>query len=390
LSIFWPVLLLILPYLIWNTTVYGSMVPISGLLKTTFPVPALHVEWLYGLKAVWLLLLFAYAASALSCLCKTDDGLSDVLVVLTVGASLHVIYTVIFMNWAVFGWHFVGCLVPGVIGLAYLVRPAMSFLPQAGRVAMAALVLCTTSGLLVRRYVEPDSSFRAAAIAGGRWAKEHLPEDAVLAMKDSGAFTYFSGKRVVNLDGVANSIAYQRALCSGGIENFLGRLNVGYIVQHAVNVDKIRTGYGSFEQAYPCHLRGGEDGRLVMKESQEVFRGPEYYDDGVLVRLVVWRARWQVGTSRSRSRQDDDGVAAGSVPTEPRRHGRVATVAKSAAGRRRAGGGGHRDRKRGASAGPELPDPGMPTTRRLAPRLRAATSGAAWSVDPFWPWPGGR
>jgi hypothetical protein len=292
LSIFWPVLLLILPYLIWNTTVYGSIVPISGFLKTTFPVPGLHVAWLNGLKAVGVLLLVAYAASALSYLRKTDDGLSRVLIVLTGGASLHLVYTVIFMNWAVFGWHFVGCLVPGVIGLAYLVRPAMSFLPQAARVAVAALVISTTSGLLVRRYVEPDSSFRAAAIAGGKWAKEHLPEDAILGMKDSGAFTYFSGKRVVNLDGVANSMAYQRALCSGGVEIFLARLDVRYIVQHAVNVDKIRNGYGSFEQVYPCHLRGGEDGRLVLNESQEIYRGPEYYDDGVLVSLVVWRAGW--------------------------------------------------------------------------------------------------
>ena len=38
LALFWPTLVLVVPYLVSNQLAFGRMMPISGALKTSFPV----------------------------------------------------------------------------------------------------------------------------------------------------------------------------------------------------------------------------------------------------------------------------------------------------------------------------------------------------------------
>lgn len=49
----------------------------------------------------------------------------------------------------------------------------------------------------------------------GLWAARHVPEGVTLGMLDPGVITYFSGRNVVSLDPLMNSLAYQRGMLDG-------------------------------------------------------------------------------------------------------------------------------------------------------------------------------
>ena len=119
------------------------------------------------------------------------------------------------------------------------------------------------------------SRSRAARRASG--SRRTCPPDALLAMKDSGIFSYFAQRRVMNLDGVANSFEYaQRRLRTGRLEEFVRSHGVEYVAQHSVPA-AVQTGdYETFTQVYPCHLPGGNDGTLVLRRELEVYRGTPY------------------------------------------------------------------------------------------------------------------
>ena len=44
------------------------------------------------------------------------------------------------------------------------------------------------------------------------WTKKTTNPETVLAMKDTGHFAFFSGRNVINLDGLVNSFSYQDVL----------------------------------------------------------------------------------------------------------------------------------------------------------------------------------
>jgi len=75
-----------------------------------------------------------------------------------------------------------------------------------GRVAVVSLlvVLGTAWRLpeMARLYAWNVDNINRMHVALGRWAAEHTPPDALLALNDIGAITYFSGRPVVDLAGL--------------------------------------------------------------------------------------------------------------------------------------------------------------------------------------------
>ena len=194
------------------------------------------------------------------------------------------------MRWAVFSWHYALFIPIGAIGSAALAREAEQRLPRsATRLAVAALaaLLVVTQAASVRRL---PLGFTGAAREAGEWAARSLPEGAVLGMKDSGAFSYFAGHRVMNLDGVVNSFEFSETLCRGELAEFLRANGVEYVAQHAVPPD-VRAGtYERFTQIYSCHFPGGRDSTLVFRRDHEVYRGSPYTNyQGRRDELVIWR-----------------------------------------------------------------------------------------------------
>jgi hypothetical protein len=289
LALFWPVLLLVAPYLAWNALAFGSIVPISGVLKTSFPVAGWSPEHV-PIEYLGLLVLGVGGAALGRFAGRASADLLPVLAVLCAGLALHGLYTVVYMRWAIFPWHFAAFIPAGALGAALLARVAARWVPPGAMRALLALLLVVQALAQAVSISRLGRSFTVASREAGEWVARELPPDAVLGMKDSGAFSYFAQRRVVNLDGVANSFAYQRALCAGELERFLRERGVEYIAQHSVP-SYVRIGaYETFQQLYPCRLPGGRDAQLALRRDLEVYRGTPYANDaGRLDELFIWR-----------------------------------------------------------------------------------------------------
>ena len=289
LLVFWPTVALVVPYLVWNLVVFGHLTPISGRLKTSFPVAGFTPTHLNLEHAA----LLALAVGGVAREVRRGNGrdpLVSLVAVLTFGVSLHALYTVVYMNWAVLSWHFITFVPVGALGAALLTRDVVDRLPRAavvsGLVALA-LLQCAALALSMSNLSE---TFTVAAREAGEWVAENLPEDAVLSMKDSGTFSYFAQRRVMNLDGVANSFEFASAVCEGRLEGFARGHGVEYVAQHSVPEAVQRGDYETYTQVYPCHLRGGRDSALVLRRDLELWRGTPYVSNaGSLDRLVIWR-----------------------------------------------------------------------------------------------------
>jgi hypothetical protein len=288
LATLWPAVALVIPYLAWNYVSFGHLVPISGALKTSHS----ELGWMpENLNPAYLALLVFAAAGVAALLGRRDDPrLAGTLAALTAGIGLQALHALVFMRWAVFSWHFALFIPIGAIGAAALAREAEQRLPRpALRYAVAALagLLVVTQAASIRRL---HLGFTGAAREAGEWVARSLPENAVLGMKDSGAFSYFAGRRVMNLDGVVNSFEFAETLCRGELGEFLRAHRVDYVAQHAVPASVRAGDYESFTQRYPCHLPGGRDSTLVFSREREVFRGSPYTNhQGEADDLVIWR-----------------------------------------------------------------------------------------------------
>lgn len=289
LALFWPAVALLAPYLAWNAIAFGHLMPISGALKTSFP----EAGFMPGHLRPEFAALLALALGAVAWEGWRGNGrdpLVRTLAVLSAGLALHALYTVVYMHWAVFNWHFAALIPVGVLGAAVLAREVGRRLPRAlvtAGVALLAVLQIAALGVSLSRLAR---TFTVAGREGGEWVDANLPPEAVLAMKDSGTFSYFAQRRVMNLDGVANSFEFANAVCQGRLEEFARARGVEYLVQHSVPRAVREGAYETFVQRYPCHLPGGRDSQLVLRKELEVFRGAPYTSDaGEEDQLLIWR-----------------------------------------------------------------------------------------------------
>ncbi|HTO08566.1 MAG TPA: hypothetical protein VMR86_16075 [Myxococcota bacterium] len=285
--LFGPAVLMLVPYLLWNFERFGHLVPISGSLKTSFSNPE-FVRANVGLP--WLALLTLGAAGAGLALARPSERrLGRLLVPLVAGLSLQALHAMWFMRWAVFAWHYVLFMPVGAVAAGVIARRLQDLLPEIALRAGLGLVAWV---LIVSQYASISRlhlAFTGATREAGEWAAKTLPKDALFAMKDSGAFSYFSERGVVNLDGVVSSFQFQETLCRGELQQYLDRHHVAYLVQHSVQ--GLNEGfYDRFVLRYPCHFEGGHTSDLVVRRDQEVYRGSRYRDyleheD----HLVIWK-----------------------------------------------------------------------------------------------------
>lgn len=222
--------LVVLPYLGWNLARFGHLAPISGAMKSSFPL--VRPTWSTLTAFPEFTLLLGLALGFVTLLPRSGVPLTRLLGVIGLAAALHFAYTLLFMVWGVDRWHF-SLLIP----IALLALPwgaeqlAARFLPSA-----PARALPLVAGLWLAVAVQTT----ALALRDGRWlaktrelalsARETLPPDAVVAMTDSGIFAYWSERTTINLDGLINNYRYRDLLRSGHLADYLAERRVGYIL----------------------------------------------------------------------------------------------------------------------------------------------------------------
>ncbi|MFH1069879.1 MAG: hypothetical protein V1794_09715 [Candidatus Glassbacteria bacterium] len=298
-------LLPVAPYLLFNKLCFGAFMPISGMLKTTFPHLALDETVLAGISRRH----YFFAASALVYLVwhfatrkrmTTLSGyrtfFSRALPFLAAGVVLHFLHVILFMDWAVFRWHFASYDL--FFALAVCEPAAESLSGRRARIVRPLILVCSMlllaagTAVVYRRSVRPlDSVWSVAAYDAALWTRQNTAGDAVLAMKDAGFFGYFSDRRVINLDGVVNSAGYQEVLRQKHLGAYLRENGVSCLAQHAVwDSDSVVSGaYDTYRLVYPSRLYADCSDTLTVSRKAEVYRSKPYYDGPYRTVFLIWR-----------------------------------------------------------------------------------------------------
>jgi hypothetical protein len=241
-----PLGLVLLPYLVLNLLSFGHLMPISGAIKSTFPIPTPGLDHLGDLGIVTAVL--ATLSLALSSFRSTPALWRVLLRGLGAGVLLHASYIVLFTHHYTFlRWYYVS----GVVNAAFLMIALLQI--ARGRLAAfrvrwapsavtwLATVLLVAAGAAygwakglspyapelwglarpVNEYRWPDEV--------AKWMKSNLPPGSgVLAYDFPGALAFHSGLRVLPADGLVNDFRYNSDILKLGIVDYLCRHGVGY------------------------------------------------------------------------------------------------------------------------------------------------------------------
>ncbi len=299
------VVLVVGPYLAFNLVSFGGLMPISGMLKSSFPSisfsgfvpPGLGRRGLFGLLlAAGFLAWFGARYGDLRRDRSERFPFRSGMALAAAAVLLHYLHTILFMKWAVFAWHFMpyaflGCVV-ACEPLERAFPGALAGFRRAAYALVFALVIAAGLFGAVRSFGRPvERSWCAAAYDAAVWVRRETRADAVFAMKDAGTFGYFSRRSTVNLDGVVNGLELQRALRDRDLGDYLARLRVAYYVQHAFwnRPDIVAGAYEELRVSFRSHQYEANSDELALYRSDEVYRSRPYFDGPYETVFLVWK-----------------------------------------------------------------------------------------------------
>jgi hypothetical protein len=145
--------LLLVPYLATNLWFFGGLMPISGWVKSSFPVPTpsgFRGSWLwlslsdYSVPFGVVPICFAAAVSALALKRRTAPA---VLLVFTAGAIGHMAYTMLFASWCGWHWYYVLAVLTGSLAWSVVLRDGGATGRLLAPTQAGALIVLTALGL---------------------------------------------------------------------------------------------------------------------------------------------------------------------------------------------------------------------------------------------------
>jgi hypothetical protein len=299
---------IVAPYLIFNRASFGAMMPISGMLKSSFPEissPRYALStlgkrgWIGAISAIGYLIWYVARSRSAGGDRSGRSYFRRGMAVMAVAILLHLAHALLFMKWAVFSWHYVPYMLFAVVVLCEPAERVLAtdiakglrsfYWPAVAAVAVAGCL--NVFGNLSR---DPGRSWGAAAYEAARWARAHSSPDDVFAMKDAGNFGYFSERRVINLDGVVNNLEYQAALEERNLKGYLSIKGVRFIAQHAFwDRPDITSGkYDSYTMTYEGHRYRCRSEEVTLRKADEAYRSRPYFDGPYETVFIIWRIRY--------------------------------------------------------------------------------------------------
>lgn len=292
--------LIVAPYLAYNAFAFGSPMPISGMVKSTFPHVRIAIQLsdnqregailLAVIAAFWLVLVFVGRRW------NGRVGMSALwnpVVVLSVACGLHFLHEVLFIDWGSHWWRFAFY---GLTGAFLLPVAAQRLFAATGSRCPSLMLPCLAAllALLMLRETAAAYALRRGEhrewLTAAAWVQTNTPTDSVVAMRDAGIIGYFSGRRVVCLDGKANGREYFDYLNRGRVEEYLRKVGVDYLAHIYA---RYREGVARIPIPRPNRLPV----TLSISEKDEVFRcGPipsitDVNDTRAKAHLAIWRFR---------------------------------------------------------------------------------------------------
>ncbi|MEO8376306.1 MAG: hypothetical protein ABI579_01435 [Candidatus Sumerlaeota bacterium] len=282
-----PCAIMIPLYLFMNRMHFDTVMPISALLKSTFPHWYFNADALREHAIAVSAGLVTIALSAINARRAMDRDVQLLLRSSAAFVALHLIHTIFFTHWGIQKWHFTAYWPLLIWQIVILERTAL----VTGR-AIGFAALLSFAGQFAFFHNRTDRAFQPHSYTAALWARDNIPTSRLIGMSDCGIFGAVRDNFVVNLDGVVNNAAYQQALKQKGLRGYANDLGISYIAHHAVDAEKVRKGYGTYEYKAYAHL-GTEDkpSALMLRESDEVYRGVPF-DDGTGTKVfVIWKRR---------------------------------------------------------------------------------------------------
>ncbi len=232
----------LLPYLAVNLIATGHLMPVSGAVKSTFPLPDLDgVVAKLGVTGRNAVLggLLALGVGA-----SRSGRARALFVALGFGALAHAAYVGLFTGsrWSTdYDYYWTTGALALSLSAAALYAGLTRFLPSldaAARGRLAAVLGMLLIGLgLARvgaRALEPVPS--TVRLAG--WMGAHLPEDAIVFTADApGRLAWFSGRRVFAVDGLTWDFALSETLRARGGDRWLDERGATHVVAPLFDYD---------------------------------------------------------------------------------------------------------------------------------------------------------
>lgn len=330
-----PAATLVGVYMAVNQWRFGHPIPIHGTLKSTFPVP--NVQWdqlLHGPLGPAQVLMSTPSATLLSALAalvllgrrgRAPDHLRSLGLVLALVTGVQLASFVLFQRWVKPSpaWYLA---LPSLTATGAL---ALGLAHRLGTGRFRAVVLLLVAGIALwnaraaagaTRYalrthgfatqVDPVLRFMESAAAGveagsgagaGRGAADS--PGLVWASTDCGKMAFWSGQRVVNLDGLVNDRGYQEYLGRGELAAYLRERQVRYLVVailgepgatrepmylHRVAPDVFDGTYHEYRFFVHSYLYGVPSDTLRIPRRAEVWRSEAGSDGGEPFRWVAF------------------------------------------------------------------------------------------------------
>ncbi len=267
-----PVLVLLTPWVIWSVATVGTPLPTSGraldlwafqaydtILKGRWgdALPGLvrnllewtnqHVRLLAGMPEVWrapipVLAAFLLLGLALAAWVGVAVFTNPRYVAFRVLLPVAVVHTGYYLLRTPHSRYLVPSLLVEIVVVSTLIADRVGQFQglrqrPVRRLAMtfAGAGLLAWSGLLVLQWSRdllgpPTSPLNLMMYTSGiPWLQQHTPPTTIIGSFNAGIFGYFSGRRVVNLDGVINEDAY-RALAAHRLADYVDEARLDWVI----------------------------------------------------------------------------------------------------------------------------------------------------------------
>ena len=229
-------LLTVIPYFIYNMYTFGSIAPVSGALKSSFPIVNFSLTKIfpYGIVSI----LFSLVALILAYKVSSKK-IKFLLVTLSVATIMHALYLAMFQF--PMSWYFI----TGYVTMAFVIGYFLQKINYLKLTYLSLIVLLVA--IFVTSYMKTISNYTLSQhfLGNGKllYSKESrkklfgeafrkgLPENTTVFSWDlPGALAYYGKLRVFSADGLITNKEYQIELAKDGARTVFEKYKIQYII----------------------------------------------------------------------------------------------------------------------------------------------------------------
>lgn len=320
-----PAAVFVAAYMAYNARVFGAPMPIHGMLKSSFPHVNLQLQQLLGPPGELVARLtsphvLAHVVFAAAVVLWLRGGRLGRPFGLAIAALLFVSVVsqasfALFLKWskATPDWYL---WQPALVALLALFLAAARVLPERTLRSAAiglGLLLGLQGALGIARYgVHGIRHWREQPTFWHTPARDYLasqPEDEVWATTDCGLLSFWSGRRILDLDGLIADFELQRSIAERQLARYLRQRGVSRVLVYAwdrqthdrrayepmyatfVNPEALSGDYEEFPLYVYSYLYMTYSDTLRLHRAQETWRSPARVDRAIQAREIAYDLR---------------------------------------------------------------------------------------------------